>query len=350
MAIAIWGPDTVSSASEGSWEALGPDGGFVWDVEISPAYDSDQTVFAGITGGVLRTTDGGDVWQRANRGLNSPFVPTIALSPDYSEDHTVFAGTTGDGVFRSTDGGESWQQIVSGLDDPFVEALEVSPNFSIDRTVFAGTFNSGVFRSVDGGETWVKASEGLSNDSVLSLAMSPNFAQDRTLFAGLRGAGEGQTAIGGSTVVFPDGGVFRSTDGGETWVQTYDFLVKSSINSLAVSPGFSRDRTVFVGTEDKGLHRSTDSGESWQTTQPLGPTSNVRSLKFTVNSEGPTSPLGGGVQHPLRVIRHGTDLDSDLRGAKDRASSGAFDGHIAGPRGRPNDLRWSERWRHRALH
>ena len=92
------------------WKSLGPRSGFVWDMAISPAFADDGTVFAGISGGVLKSTDRGDSWDRANKGLTSRFVPALVVSPAYASDGTLFAGTTGDGVFKSVDGGGSWTQ------------------------------------------------------------------------------------------------------------------------------------------------------------------------------------------------------------------------------------------------
>ena len=93
--------------AQGGWEAVGPEGGFAWDLAISPSYASDATVFAGVTGGVLRSLDGGDTWHRADRGLDDEFVPAIALSPGFEADGTLFAGTSGGGVYVSTDRADS---------------------------------------------------------------------------------------------------------------------------------------------------------------------------------------------------------------------------------------------------
>ena len=213
--------------------AAGPPGGFAWTVAAPPGRPAEGHVFAGVTGGVLRSLDGGDSWQEA---AATSFVPALAVSPDFEHDRTLFAGTSGEGILRSTDGGESWESAGEGLTDPNIEVVTFSPAYEADRTVFAGTFGGGVFRSTDGGYTWRAASRGLTNDSVLTLATSPRFRQDGTIFAGLRGGGVFES-FGGGKYTFPDGGIFRSTDRGESWQQVNAAVGKGHGPSLGPVAG-----------------------------------------------------------------------------------------------------------------
>ena len=112
-------------------------------------------------------------------------------------------------------------------------------------TVFASTDGAGVYRSTDGGDTWQNVSKGLGHRSIRALAVSPAFGTDSTVFA----AG-------------PDG-VYKSVDAGATWVHSVDGLKNPRVLALAVSPAFASDSTVFAGTS-VGLFRSTDGGTSWR--------------------------------------------------------------------------------------
>ena len=183
--------------AQGGWEAVGPEGGFAWDLAISPSYASDATVFAGVTGGVLRSLDGGDTWHRADRGLDNEFVPAIALSPGFEADGTLFAGTSGGGVYVSTDRADSWRQAGRGLGNANVEALAISPSFATDGTLLAGTFSTGLYRSVDGGDSWRPVNRGLTNSSVLAIAFRRASGQTRLPLSVSEAAASTSRSVGG---------------------------------------------------------------------------------------------------------------------------------------------------------
>jgi hypothetical protein len=140
----------------------------------------------------------------------------------------------------STDAGDQWFAANAGLQCyPF--ALAIRPS---DGALFAGTawaspdrfFCGGVFRSDDGGQSW--RSTGLSSHYVKSLAIDPTNPQ--TIYAGA-----GPPLIGFSS---PDGGVFRSEDGGETWAPFGFGLPPRGVDRLVIEPSGLR------------LHASTSEG------------------------------------------------------------------------------------------
>ena len=163
--------------------------------------------------------------------------------------------------FRSTSNpsleGTDWRAISPEGIDP--RSLAISPDFSNDSTLFMGLtgWDMGVFRSTDGGDSWQEVYEGLRGPVPGGwVVLSPDFASDRTLFAG-RG----------------NGGVFRSTDGGDNWKKANSGLPKYQdigsccgyygVVGLVFSPAFVSDSTVFLATWS-GLYRSTNRGETWQ--------------------------------------------------------------------------------------
>jgi photosystem II stability/assembly factor-like uncharacterized protein len=83
-------------------------------------------------------------------GLTHQTVYALAFDP--AKPTTIYAGTHGGGVYRSTDGGERWEKTGSGLTNPDVHSLIVLP--SRPSVLFAGTLNGGLFVSGDGDETW----------------------------------------------------------------------------------------------------------------------------------------------------------------------------------------------------
>jgi len=128
-----------------------------------------------------------------------------------------------------------------------VDAFAISLNFAVDQTLFAGTNGGGLYRTVDGGQTWLEANVGLTNLTVYMVDVSTNFPQDQMVFAGTNSSG-----------------LFRSTDAGASWAQMPAPLNSGSINGIAFSPNFAVDGTVFVskGSGD-ALYRSVDGGSTW---------------------------------------------------------------------------------------
>jgi len=204
---------------------------------ISPYFLTDQTLYAGTDGGgVSKTTDGGKNWRDVNTGMvdeekGRPRITDLEISPFYFSDSTVFAATYDNGVFVTTNVGGSWSPANRGLISLRVNALAISPQFNTDKTMYAGSSWGGIFRSTDGGQTWAQYNNGLPGEyvvTVCALEMSPLFADDHTLFAGTCSRG-----------------VYSSTDGGESWTGLNDGLQNQQVRSLAFAP--TAPGTLFAG-------------------------------------------------------------------------------------------------------
>jgi photosystem II stability/assembly factor-like uncharacterized protein len=247
---------------------------------LSPAYAQDRTLFAGgVYGSLHRSTDGGATWANVpirfvlagDRYLTYLFA--LALSPSYSAERTIFLGTQDVGVLRSTDDGGTWKTINTGLAATWVEALAVSPAYATDRTVFAGTHDLGLFRSTNRGGSWEEINSGITYSGIVAVAISPMFLNDRTVFA------------------LTPYDVFRSIDAGATWskipVPSFGFSNVPGFNALVVSPSFTLDRTLFVAeggpaaAPARGVLRSTDGGNSWQVMNHGLTDTNVRKLAMS---------------------------------------------------------------------
>lgn len=174
-------------------------------------------------------------------------VYSLATSPNFAQDGICFAARRS-GLYRSDDGGAAWQPTYDSLD--IEESLPttsvvLSPAFESDRSVFAGV-PGGVLRSLDGGENWFVATLGSPPPVVSTLAISPAFVHDGTLFAGTM-----------------EDGVFRSADRGTHWVAWNFGLLDLNILAMAISSDFAEDETLLVGTET-GIFRSTNGGRAWR--------------------------------------------------------------------------------------
>ncbi len=115
-----------------------------------------------------------------------------------------------------------------------IEGGQVNALVSNDTGIFAGT-NGGIYRSTDNGQSWVAVNTGLATFTVNALAVIGT-----TLFAGTDG-----------------GGVFRSTDNGNSWA-----LANSGIGSQFIYALTANGTTLFAGTS-RGIYLSTDNGQSW---------------------------------------------------------------------------------------
>jgi photosystem II stability/assembly factor-like uncharacterized protein len=221
-------------------------------IAVSPAYDSDGTVFASLSHTfpfLLKTTDEGATWAPSQAGLPYGTVSSIAVSPDFAQDGVVFVGTVTplpdeEGfVFKSTDEGTTWEAASSGLPGSEILSLAASPNFAADQTLFAGTAGDGVFVTSDAGASWNALNPGALDLMINEIAVSPDFAVDQTVFAGT------------------SSGLLKSTDGGQTWTS---ILAQGAVEGLALSPAYSLDQTVFVGISGGGILRSQNGGATWQ--------------------------------------------------------------------------------------
>jgi len=123
-----------------------------------------------------------------------------------------------------------------------VYALALSPGYASDRTLFAATgiygSSNGVYKSTDGGDSWSAVNTGLTNLDVRALALSPAYAIDHNLFAGTYG-----------------GGIFKSTDGGASWSAMNEGLGNLFILSLALTSAYPR--TLFAGTHGSSVWQYT---------------------------------------------------------------------------------------------
>ncbi len=229
------------------WRLAGPvlEGGTVYALVLSPSADQHNPLVAGSPVGAFRSLSRGAQWSWANRGLTGLQISALAASPN----GVLFIGSLDGTLARSVDGGYSWEVMPPLEDSGSITSLAVSPDYLRDGTVLVGTETGGVFRTTDSGRTARPANFGLLDPTVLALVCAPGWPDRPVAFA--------------ATI----DGVFRSTNGGRAWRPSGEDLDGLSVQALAVSPAFTRDGTVFAGSEEDGLFRSTDGGDSWQ---PLG--------------------------------------------------------------------------------
>jgi photosystem II stability/assembly factor-like uncharacterized protein len=186
-----------------------------------------QLFLAATSQGLLRSTDGGDRWQRHRLGVLRT-VERIAVS---SGPEPVVLAATPIGFFESRDRGASWTPVAGRIGDARVHALAFAPGS--DRVVFVAT-PRGLYKSEDGGRGWWPRGGGLPLLDITGLAITRD---GRTVYAS----------------EFTQGGLWRSDDAGETWdaVPT-DGLATTRIWALALDP--ERPERLLAATPSGGLH------------------------------------------------------------------------------------------------
>jgi photosystem II stability/assembly factor-like uncharacterized protein len=232
--------------------------------------------------GLYRSADRGASWAPAytSLGADSPLTTlAVATVSGPSQAPLVFAGLSG-GMLRSADGGVSWELAALPSPAPIFTALITSPDFDNDGRMFAGTMGDGVLIYSNAGRDWTMWNFGLLDANVLSLAVSPAYAEDQTLFVGV------------------PSGLFRSANGGRSWREVDLPVGYAAVLSLALSPRFTEDGVVYAGTEQHGLLRSADRGASWQR---LGEDALIEPINSVLL--GPHFP-----EQPELVILHGEHL------------------------------------------
>jgi len=246
---------------------------------VSGVAQEPHTFYLGATGGgVWKTVDAGQHWSNVSDGsFNVGSIGAIAVAP--SDPDVVYVGTgsadirgnvsTGKGVFRSTDAGKTWSFM--GLEDAGnIGKIVVSPRdpdvvflASIGHP-FGPNPTRGVFRSKDGGRSWQKVLFVSDSTGFIDLSMDPN--NPRTIYAAAwQAERKPWTIISGGH----EGGIWKTTDGGDHWTKLGGGLPTGVVGkaSVSVSPADPDRVWVLMQAEpidDGGVYRSDDAGKTWK--------------------------------------------------------------------------------------
>lgn len=288
---------TLKSTDGGAhWEALyahkGPDGGAIsngldlltsYGVFFDP-FDAKRMFIAYTDVSLMRSDNGGESWWRSSEGVPFRWHNTtywMVFDPEVKgRVYSVMSGTHDlprprmwrgtpvdhfrGGAALSTDGGVHWKPLGTGM--PNIAATHLLLDLAspvASRTLYVATMGFGVYKSVDGGATWVAKNNGLPEHSPLAWRLV--MAKDRTLYVILARKSENGT-IGD----LRDGWVYRSKDQGESWQL---LPLPEGVNGptgLVIDPSDSQRMYLSAWPRDKGqnglgggIFTTTDGGEHW---------------------------------------------------------------------------------------
>jgi len=261
------------------WRNIGPvRGGRSLSCTGSPGRPNEY-YFGATGGGLWKTSDAGVTWFPVTDGkITSSSVGAVAVAETNPDVIYIGGGETqlrgsitqGDGVYKSTDGGKTWRHL--GLrETQAISRIRVHP--TNPDIVYVGALGHpygeneerGVFRSTDGGNTWEKVLY------VSSKAGAADLIIDRTnpkvLYASIWQVYRKAWMMWGGG---PDSGLYKSENGGDTWIELTENpgMPERPIGKIGVtvSPADPRRVWAIVEAGDGGVFRSDDGGASWTRT------------------------------------------------------------------------------------
>jgi len=267
------GPDLFSGMH---WRNIGPFHGGRTVAGTGVPGEPNVFYIGAVDGGVWKTTNAGWTWNPIFDNEPVASIGSIAVAP--SDPNVIYVGTGeadprsemsyGDGMYKSTDAGKTWTHI--GLDKTMqIGTIIVDPHdpnrlfVAALGNIYAANPERGIYRSTDGGQTWQKVLYKNENVGGMGLAFDP--ANARIMYATLWATRRPPWSVYPPSNG-PGAGIFKSTDGGSTWTQLTKGLPTEGVGKIgiAVAPTDPNRIYAIVDAKQGGMYRSDDAGATWK--------------------------------------------------------------------------------------
>lgn len=259
------------------WRSIGPAwaSGRIADFAVNPK--NPKEYYVGVaSGNVWKTENNGTTWNPIFDNYGSYSIGIVELDPN--NPNVVWVGTGennhqralgyGDGIYKSLDGGKSFKNM--GLKESRqIGGIVIDPRNSdvvfvaAEGSVWGPGEERGLYKSTDGGETWNKVLSISENTGVNNVVMDPS-NPDIMYATSEQRRRTSFTKIGGG----PESAVYKSTDGGENWRKIMKGLPGVHLGGMGIDVSPVDPNYVYLiveAADDKGgFFRSTDKGESWE--------------------------------------------------------------------------------------
>jgi photosystem II stability/assembly factor-like uncharacterized protein len=245
------------------WRCIGPfRGGRTVAISGVP-HQPNVFYMAAVNGGVWKTTDFGSTWNPIFDDQPTGSIGALAVA--LSDPNIIYVGSgeglqrpdlaTGDGVYKSTDAGKTWTHL--GLRDAQqITAIVVDPNdanrvfVAAEGHPYGPNTERGVFRSTDGGQTFTKILYKDENTGAADLVFDP--ANPQTIYSALWAARVAPWEVrSGASIYIAGSGLYKSIDGGDTWKPLTKGLPGASegLGRIGIAVAPSESKRIYVSAE-----------------------------------------------------------------------------------------------------
>lgn len=230
---------------------------------------------------------------------NTPVTGRIAaIAADPTNANTIYVAAAGGGVWKTTDGGTTWTPLTDNQATLSMGAIAVAP--SNPNVIYAGTgeadnsidsfYGRGILKSTNAGATWTLLSGNagvneFDRRNIAKIVVDPT--NPNTVYVAL--------TWGTENGIWPSSyGIFKSTDGGQTWTNTTASITtdpSAFFTDLVLDP--TNPRTVyaavgnFIGNAANGVYKSTDAGTTWSIAGNFPMGSNDGLIKLAIAPSAP---------------------------------------------------------------
>ena len=263
--------------SDMRWREIGPMRGGRTRALAGVPSEPGTFYMGAVNGGVWKTTDGGSTWHSIWNDESTGSIGSIAVS--LSDPNVVYVGSgeglqrpdlsTGDGVYKSTDAGKTWTHLEGLRDGQQIGQVAIDPHdpnrvfVAVEGHPFGPNEERGLYRTTDGGKTFKRVLFVSDRTGASEVQIDPQTPQ--IVFAAMWQRQEApweNGSFGGG-----EGGLYRSTDGGDTWTKLTGNGLPDQILQVQLTISPTNSKRIYGAIAPVrgpvGLYRSDDGGDHW---------------------------------------------------------------------------------------